>query len=120
MDVPTNFFSGTTEQKLALQAQAYQTVAAACQAVTACFRLTTWGFTDRYSFRGWDNMALPFDPDYRAKPAWFALQRALRPVAARRGNRVPGAPGAPAAPAGRPRRPHRELDRPRRTPTARP
>lgn len=97
LDGTTSLFSGTTAQKLDQQAQAYQTVAAACQAQPACTRLTTWGFTDAYSWRGAAEMALPFNVDYQPKPAWTALQRVLRTPAPAPGNHLPGAPGAPAA-----------------------
>lgn len=99
LDVPTSFFTGTDQEKLALQAQAYETIATACRNVPACFRLTTWGFTDRYTYHPWGSTPLPFDADYRPKPAWFALERALRRPAPAAGNRLPSAPGAPSAPA---------------------
>ncbi len=96
LDDSTSSLPGTTAQKLDQQAQAYQTVAAACQAQPACGRLTTWGFTDAY-YRGAGAMALPFDTEYQPKPAWFALQRVLRTPVPAPGNRAPGAPDAPSA-----------------------
>ena len=41
-----------------------------------------WGFTDKYSWIGsrskkTQGAALPFDRDYRAKPAWEALRKTL-------------------------------------------
>lgn len=97
LDDTTSSFPGTTEEKLAQQAQAYQTVAAACQTRPACGRITTWGFTDAYSWRGPAQMALPFDVEYRPKPAWEALQRVLRAPAPAPGDAAPGAPGTPVA-----------------------
>jgi hypothetical protein len=78
MDVPTWYMGKTVEEKLARQAESFRRVAAACQDQPACFRLTTWGFTDRYSWRGESSLALPFDSEYRPKPAWAVLQEVLR------------------------------------------
>jgi len=65
--------------QLESQAQSYRD--ALELALETCAALVTWGFTDRYSwipsFRpGW-GAALPFDADYKPKPAYAALQRAL-------------------------------------------
>ena len=55
LDVPVWYLGSTLERKLARQAAVYGTVAAACQAQPACFRITTWGFMDRYTWRQpWD------------------------------------------------------------------
>ncbi|HEX2087311.1 MAG TPA: endo-1,4-beta-xylanase [Solirubrobacteraceae bacterium] len=77
---------------LARQAQAYWTIAAACAAQPACFRVTTWGFTDRYGWRPPSELAMPFDVDYRPKPAWEALRRGL----GRETGPLLAAPGPPA------------------------
>jgi len=73
-----------TAGDLKRQARTYHDILAACLAakgspVTA---FLTWGFTDGHSwipsfFPGY-GAALPFDRDYRPKPAYFALQAALR------------------------------------------
>jgi endo-1,4-beta-xylanase len=84
LDVHISELNVTTSQiggDLALQAQAYWTIAAACQAQPACFRVTTWGFTDAYGWRPSGERAMPFDEHYAPKPAWHALQRALGRVA---------------------------------------
>jgi endo-1,4-beta-xylanase len=81
LDVPIWGLGSTLEAKLARQAAIYRTVAAACQAQPACFRITTWGFTDNYTYRCCDARPLPFDFDYRPKAAWSALQEVLRPSA---------------------------------------
>jgi len=54
----------------------------ACNAQPACFRITTWGFMDRYTWRQpWDqSLPLPFDTEYTPKPAWQAIQEALQPT----------------------------------------
>jgi len=67
----------------ALQSQAtvYQNVLDRCLLQPACKGFTIWGFTDKYSwipgtFPGF-GAALPFDQNYVAKPAYFALQTRL-------------------------------------------
>jgi hypothetical protein len=95
MDVPTWYMGRTVEEKLARQADSYRRVAAACQAQPACFRITTWGFTDRYSWRGMDSMPLPFDTEYVPKPAWPALGALRAPAPAP----APAPPAPAAAPA---------------------
>ncbi|HEX8121941.1 MAG TPA: endo-1,4-beta-xylanase [Solirubrobacteraceae bacterium] len=95
LDVHLSELDVTTMQiggDLARQAQAYWTLAAACQAQPACFRITTWGFTDAYGWRAPSEQAMPFDVDYAPKPAWHAIQRALGREAAP----APPMPGPPA------------------------
>jgi len=70
-------------EDLERQARVYSDVASACVATPHCTAIQTWGFTDRYSwvphtFKG-TGAALPFDADYKPKPAWTALLRALQP-----------------------------------------
>jgi endo-1,4-beta-xylanase len=77
LDVPVYYLGSTLEQKLARQTEIYRAIAAACQAQQACFRITTWGFTDRYTWRCCNAKPLPFDEEYRPKAAWFAIQEAL-------------------------------------------
>ena len=60
----------------AAQADVYGRVVEVCLAEPACTVLQTWGFTDRYSFRTF-NDPLPLDRAYAAKPAYGALQDAL-------------------------------------------
>lgn len=72
----------TTPALLQQQADFYGGVVAACRSVRRCRTIVAWGFTDRYSWipafiPGQDD-ALPFDRDYQPKPAYFAIQRALR------------------------------------------
>ena len=48
LDVPIWYLGPPTiPERLAPQPEIYRRVAAACQAQPACFRITTWGFTDR-------------------------------------------------------------------------
>jgi endo-1,4-beta-xylanase len=81
MDVPIASWGGTVERKLVRQAEVYRAVAAACHAQPACVRITTWGFTDRYTWRlPWGStLPLPFDSEYRPKLAWTAIQEAIHP-----------------------------------------
>lgn len=67
--------------KLAAEAEVYRQVARACVEQIACQRVTTWGYSDRYSWIGSDRQALPFDVNYQPKPAWQALEGEVRPSA---------------------------------------
>jgi endo-1,4-beta-xylanase len=67
-----------------LQAQAtiYGNIMRACLLNARCTGITTWGFTDKYSWipghtPGFGR-ALPFDNNYAPKPAYTALFEALR------------------------------------------
>jgi len=63
--------------KLAAQATTYRQVVKACLAVTRCVGITTWGFTDKFSwvpsYYPGKGAALPFDEDFRPKPAVAAM-----------------------------------------------
>ncbi len=96
LDVPIWYLGAPTiPERLALQPEIYRRVAAACQAQPACFRITTWGFTDRLTYRCCNAKPLPFDEEYRPKPAWAVLQEVLRPGGPTR----PFVPPPPAPPA---------------------
>ena len=58
------------------QAQVYENVMRICLEQPACKAVQSWGFTDRYSWR-YNNRPLLFTERYHAKPAYYALQRAL-------------------------------------------
>ena len=65
------------------QAEIYRRVADACLRQPKCTAFQTWGFTDKYSWipnytKGANDSALPFDRDYKKKPAYDALLAALR------------------------------------------
>jgi endo-1,4-beta-xylanase len=96
LDVPTWYLGSNVAEKLARQAQSYRDVGAACQGQPACFRITTWGFSDRYTWRGANSMPLPFDTEYRPKPAWAALLEALNPAPAPPPSPASVPPPAPA------------------------
>jgi endo-1,4-beta-xylanase len=80
MDVKLQTGTGTDESRLADQAQVYADVLGTCldAGVTS---FTLWGFTDAHSwipgFTRKPDAALPFDTDYKPKPAYHALARVL-------------------------------------------
>jgi hypothetical protein len=94
LDAFISQFGGTEAEALDRQAQAFQTIAAACQAVDACFRVTMWAAADPWSWRGAAQQAVALDGAYREKPGWWGIQEAIRPTS------VPV--GQPPGPAGRP------------------
>lgn len=67
---------------LRAQADVYRTIVRGCLAVKACGSLTFWGFTDGRSWiaetRSGLGKATPLDDRLRPKPAFRAVQRALR------------------------------------------
>jgi endo-1,4-beta-xylanase len=92
MDVGTSLLAVAGLDRSARQAQAYGEAARACNAVAACKRFTTWGFTDRLSWLGVGEAALLFDAAYQAKPAFAAVRSAFaprgqKPAAARQSRR---------------------------------
>lgn len=74
LDVRIAALGGTAAYRRAVQKRIYQRVAAACLASDACEGITTWGFTDRYSWIdgtfGADDPLL-FDDAYQKKPAYY-------------------------------------------------
>jgi len=67
---------------LQLQADVYRRIASACLTHVGCTAIQTWGFTDKYSWIGshskhTQGAALLFDRQYRLKPAYDGLRRAL-------------------------------------------
>lgn len=80
LDVPT----GPGPEAAATQADTYARVLRACFR-TQCREVTTWGFTDRYTwidtFLRPGLAPLPFDADYRPKPALEAIRRELAAAA---------------------------------------
>jgi endo-1,4-beta-xylanase len=59
------------------QAEVYRLVARACAAVKRCTRFGIWGLTDRYTWLAKGANPLPFDFNFRPKPAWTALRQEL-------------------------------------------
>ena len=99
LDVPIWYLGPSTiPERLALQPEIYRRVANACQAQPACFRITTWGFTDRVTYRCCNAKPLPFDEEYQPKGAWAVLQEVLRPAGPSRPPPPSPLPSPPAAP----------------------
>jgi len=78
LDIRLNDSSATS---LAAQAKLYGEITTLCVQQPACKVVQTWGFTDKHSWipafykgQGW---ALPWDADYRKKPAYEAVRQAL-------------------------------------------
>ncbi|MFI1568427.1 endo-1,4-beta-xylanase [Streptomyces sp. NPDC020490] len=68
-------------EKLAEQAHWYRDLTAACLAVRRCVGITVWDWTDKYSwipaFFPGEGAALPWDEEFRPKPAYAAMRQAL-------------------------------------------
>jgi len=91
LDVQVRNVIATRVDKFALQQQIYHRVVAACAATPACNAVTTWGFTDKYSWIdstfGADD-PLEFDESYARKPAYYGMVDGFEGVPA-------DAPGTP-------------------------
>jgi GH35 family endo-1,4-beta-xylanase len=85
LDVRIADLSGAAADRLAYQRKVYELVTAICRDEPACDGVTTWGFTDRFS---WIDSAygpddpLPFDESYQRKPAYLGIRDALDGAAA--------------------------------------
>lgn len=84
LDIALPIDSGGRAQIGDLQKQAdlYGRVVKACLQTPGCTAIQTWGFTDKYSWigshsRGTQGAALPFDREYRPKPAYDAILAGL-------------------------------------------
>ena len=90
LDVQVRNVIGTRADKLALQKQIYHRVVSACVKTEGCEAVTTWGFTDKYSWIdatfGADD-PLELDDALARKPAYYAMVDGFLGLA-------PDAPGA--------------------------
>lgn len=73
-----------TSAKLDQQKKDYNTAVRACMAVPRCVGVTIAGYSDKYSwvpgtFPGY-GAALPFDENYKAKPAFYGIVDALKGI----------------------------------------
>jgi len=71
-----------SDVSLRAQADIYERLLNVCLRESACTLFQTWGITDRYSFipetfRGY-GWALPFDENYKKKPAYNAMLKQLQ------------------------------------------
>ncbi len=97
MDVGMSLLGIPRADRLQRQALAYGAAARACNAVAACTRLTTWGFTDAVSWLAPAESGLLFDRSYRPKPAYAAVRAAFAPRSAARATPRSGSDRAIAA-----------------------
>ncbi len=76
LDVQVRNVIGSRADKLALEKQIFHRAVAACAATEACEAVTTWGFTDKYSWIdatfGPDD-PLEFDDNIQKKPAYYGM-----------------------------------------------
>jgi endo-1,4-beta-xylanase len=82
VSVPVDANGDPLPEDLKLQGEVYSHIATACLSHPGCNVIQTWGFTDKYSWIGSHSRhtrgaALPFDRDYRPKPAYEALRTVL-------------------------------------------
>ena len=82
VSLPVDADGKASPADLQQQAGAYRQIASACVEHAGCSAIQTWGFTDKYSWIPWftkhtRGAALPFDLEYRPKPAYEALQSVL-------------------------------------------
>lgn len=82
LDVKVQDGVGSWESRLKEQAKVYGGLLKTCLEAKTCTGFTTWGFTDRYTWigdlTGLGEAPLIFDKSYRPKPAYFAMQEALK------------------------------------------
>lgn len=76
LDVRVASLTSSEPEKLATEKQVFHRAVAACLAVPRCDAVTTWGFTDKYTWItgafGADE-PLEFDTQYKKKPAFYGL-----------------------------------------------
>jgi len=76
LDVRVASLTSSEPEKLATEKQVFHRAVAACLSVPRCNAVTTWGFTDKYTWItgafGADE-PLEFDTQYKKKPAFYGL-----------------------------------------------
>jgi len=82
VSLPVDIKGNATPADLEKQAEIYRQIAQACLSHPGCTAIQTWGFTDKYSWIGSHSKkargaALPFDRNYRPKPAHSELIKAF-------------------------------------------
>jgi len=69
--------SGWDTQKAQQQANLYVALLKVCMAQPKCTNFETWGFTDKHTWRNTDEHPLPFDENYKGKPAFTSMLQTL-------------------------------------------
>lgn len=85
LDVRACSDSSTCDDKaLARQGEVYEGLLRMCLRIASCKVFEMWGFTDRHTWTRTfhnptrkDEMPLPFDSSYQAKPAFYSMLKAL-------------------------------------------
>jgi len=67
-----------TAQQLQTQAKIYGDLIKACLSNKACTSFESWGYTDKYTWLGTSDHPLPFDENFKTKPAFNSLLSALQ------------------------------------------
>ncbi|MDF2013286.1 endo-1,4-beta-xylanase [Priestia megaterium] len=82
MDVKIQHSNKPNQERLQDQAKMYSETLNACLASSSCNAFITWGVTDKYSwipdYTGKEDAPLLFDTDYKPKPSYKAVYRALQ------------------------------------------
>jgi endo-1,4-beta-xylanase len=78
--VPKGSEKPCTPQMLNAQAKLYADILMACINAPSCKSFESWGFTDKHTWIGTATHPLPFDENYKAKPAVFAMINAMLAV----------------------------------------
>lgn len=88
MDIDISRLQGTEQQKFKAQAAIYANKLKACALSENCDTFITWGFTDKYTwmdtFLSWlpgKKKPLPFDENYKEKPAYNSMKEVLKSFA---------------------------------------
>jgi endo-1,4-beta-xylanase len=71
-------YSGWSQESEQEQAQIYAALLQACLDVPQCKSFETWGFSDKYTWKGSDMHPLPFDANFEAKAAVGAMLNVLK------------------------------------------
>lgn len=80
MDVGSSETPGTEGERDAAAAEVYRLAAEACQGNARCSRFTTWGVSDKSTWRGTAERPLLFDTGFAAKPAYEIVRSILMPA----------------------------------------
>ena len=75
--VPKGSKKACTQELLNAQAQLYADILTTCIHAPACKSFESWGFTDKHTWIGTQTHPLPFDENYKAKPAVAAMINAM-------------------------------------------